>query len=49
MQLSNRKYFLTGASGFIGTTVVNFFGKENLVLIFKLINILNKGKLSIIT
>jgi hypothetical protein len=27
----------------------NSFGKENLVLIFKLINILNKGKLSIIT
>jgi nucleoside-diphosphate-sugar epimerase len=28
MLLSDRKYFLTGSSGFVGTSVINFYGKE---------------------
>ncbi len=32
MQLLDRKYFLTGSSGFIGTSVINFFGKEKFLL-----------------
>lgn len=29
MPLLNRKYFLTGASGFVGKSVLSFFGKDN--------------------
>jgi nucleoside-diphosphate-sugar epimerase len=29
MPLSDKKYFITGSSGFIGKSVLNFFGKEN--------------------
>lgn len=32
MPLSDRKYFLTGSSGFIGRSVLNFFGKEKFYL-----------------
>jgi len=29
MQLLDRKYFLTGASGFVGTSVLKYFGQDN--------------------
>jgi nucleoside-diphosphate-sugar epimerase len=33
MQLSDRKYFISGSSGFVGTTILDFFGEEKLYLL----------------
>jgi nucleoside-diphosphate-sugar epimerase len=32
MPLSGKKYLLTGSSGFVGTSVLNFFGKQKFIL-----------------
>lgn len=33
MQLSDRKYFISGSSGFVGTAILDFFGEEKFYLL----------------